>query len=222
MSLTPDYGETLLPHDELDALLPIARSLFSEPIAKAAVYDLEQGFEIAVKERYLTAVLEEELSVDELLDDYFVRRLHGELYGDIWSWAGAYRKIEVNIGIAPEQIAVELRSSLHTLLHRWQATKDWTPRQLGIAAHAETVRIHPFTDGNGRTSRLFADLVFLAAQTPEKSELFDWERSTSSCYDSTTAIAAPTSLRHSSVFSHSNRASDESAATGKCRTHRTD
>ncbi|MFC4375123.1 Fic family protein [Nocardia halotolerans] len=50
-----------------------------------------------------------------------------------------------------------------------------TPHQLGIAAHAETVRIHPFTDGNGRTTRLLADLVFLAAQDGGVLEQYDWE-----------------------------------------------
>jgi fido (protein-threonine AMPylation protein) len=40
---------------------------------------------------------------------------------------------------------------------------------------AETVRIHPFTDGNGRTTRLLADLVFTAAQDGETPELYDWE-----------------------------------------------
>ncbi|WP_251981929.1 Fic family protein [Mycobacterium tuberculosis] len=38
-------------------------------------------------------------------------------------------------------------------------TDDWTGRQLGIVVHADLVRIHPFTDGNGRTTRLLADLV---------------------------------------------------------------
>ena len=40
--------------------------------------------------------------------------------------------------------------------------------------HAETVRIHPFIDGNGRTTRLLADLVFLAAQGDESLESYDW------------------------------------------------
>ncbi|WP_250578652.1 Fic family protein [Mycobacterium tuberculosis] len=39
-------------------------------------------------------------------------------------------------------------------------TDDWTGRQLGIVVHADLVRIHPFTDGNGRTTRLLADLVY--------------------------------------------------------------
>ena len=67
--------------------------------------------------------------------------------GDIWTWARRFRRRELNIGVAPKQIAVELRGSLDTIRHRWRHTDDWTPRELGVAVHAETVRIHPFVDG---------------------------------------------------------------------------
>ncbi|MGV9615187.1 Fic family protein [Nocardia xishanensis] len=123
----------------------------------------------------MTAVIDGSLVLDNLLTDHFLRDLHRRLYGDIWQWAGVFRRRELNIGVAPEQIAVELRGSLETIHYRWQHADDWTPRQLGIAAHAETVRIHPFTDGNGRTTRLLADLVFTAAQDEGSLELYDWE-----------------------------------------------
>lgn len=51
---------------------------------------------------------------------------------------------------------------------------NWTPRQLGIAVHAEVVRVHPFVDGNGRATRLLADLAFLAAQDGDVVEVYDW------------------------------------------------
>jgi Fic/DOC family len=62
------------------------------------------------------------------------------------------------------------------LIHhrRLLSAEDWTARELGIAVHAETVRIHPFIDGNGRTTRLLADLAFLAAQGDESLESYDW------------------------------------------------
>ncbi len=82
--------------------------------------------------------------------------------------------LEGSIGVAPEQIAVELRNSLGTIAWRWEHTSDWTARQLGIVVHAETVRIHPFVDGNGRTTRLLADLVFAAAQNPAEQQ-YDWD-----------------------------------------------
>lgn len=48
MTLDPGYGETPLPFDELDALTPAAREALEEPIAKAAVYDLEQAVQAGV------------------------------------------------------------------------------------------------------------------------------------------------------------------------------
>lgn len=174
MTLTPGYGETPVSDDELASLLPSIRDLLGEPISKAVVYDLEQAVQTDVTELLLRSVLGNDLSIEELLSDHFVRKLHKDLYGDIWTWAGVFRKLELNIGVAPAQIAVDLRSSMDTISWRWQHTNDWTPRELGIAAHAETVRVHPFTDGNGRTTRLLADLVFIAAQSGEALEQYNW------------------------------------------------
>jgi fido (protein-threonine AMPylation protein) len=74
-----------------------------------------------------------------------------------------------------KQVAARLRDSLDNALYRWEHTDDWTARQFGVAVHAETVRIHPFADGNGRSTRLLADLVFAAAQGTGASELYDWD-----------------------------------------------
>ncbi|WP_338766076.1 Fic family protein [Nocardia vulneris] len=175
MHLTPGYGETPVPDDEADALLPDIRELLGEPVGKAAVYDLEQAVQEETSETLLNAVLDETLTLDEMLSAYFLRELHNRLYGDIWAWAGKFRLRELNIGVAPERIAVELHDSLGTIRYRWEHTNDWTARQLGIAVHAETVRVHPFTDGNGRTTRLLADLIFFAAQDGEVVEQYDWE-----------------------------------------------
>lgn len=120
-------------------------------------------------------MLDATLTVDGLLTDHFVRELHQRLYGDIWAWAGIYRKHELNIGVAPELIAVELRGSLETIRYRWQHTDDWTARELGIAAHAESVRIHPFSDGNGRATRLLADLLYIAAQESDTPLRYMWD-----------------------------------------------
>jgi fido (protein-threonine AMPylation protein) len=113
--------------------------------------------------------------VAEILTDRFVRDLHAQLYGALWTWAGRYRVRETNIGVAPERIAVDLRAELDSSRWRWENTSDLTPRELGIAAHAIVVRIHPFVDGNGRTTRLLADLVFAAAQTDDQFLEYDWQ-----------------------------------------------
>ncbi len=174
MALAPGYGETPLPDDELVWLVPAALEALGEPVRKADIYDLEEAEYEVVAERLIQQVLDGDLDVEDLLRDGFLRDLHTNLYSGIWRWAGQYRRHEVTIGIAPEQIATTLRSSLESMAYRWQNTDDWNARELGVAAHAESVRIHPFWDGNGRTTRLFADLVFLAAQDGETIEVYDW------------------------------------------------
>lgn len=157
MSFVPEYAETPLPFDELDSLLPAARAAMDEPITRAAVYDFEQAVEERVTEELLTAALSGELTLDELLADRFLRELHFRLYGEIWSWAGQYRRYLYNIGVDWPGIPEETRNPIETIRYRWKHTDDWTPRQLGIAAHADLVRIHPFADGNGRSTRLYAE-----------------------------------------------------------------
>jgi len=173
MPFAPSYGETPLPHEELAALLAEVVEVLDNPITRADVYDLEQGLQDEVSGDLMPAAIDGSLSLDELLSDSFVRNLHTRLYGPIWNWAGRWRQTEVNIGVAPGQIAVELRTTLDTIRYRWEHTDDWSPRELGITTHAEAVRIHPFTDGNGRTTRLLADLLFAAAQDPSERQ-YDW------------------------------------------------
>ena len=48
MALSPGYGETPLPHDELDALLPEIVEVLDSPITRADVYDVEQGHLLSV------------------------------------------------------------------------------------------------------------------------------------------------------------------------------
>lgn len=98
--------------------------------------------------------------------------LHEQLYGDV-VLGGEFRPLESSIGVAPEQIAVELHTSLGNIRCRWKATEGWDPHEVGIAVHAELVRIHPFTDGNGRSTRLLADLVFVATQELTEPALYD-------------------------------------------------
>lgn len=175
MSVEPGYGETPLEPHEADALTPQAREVFGDQPSKLDLYEAEQAIAIEVGSKLLADVANGTLVLTDLLTDTFLRGLHRQLYEDLWTWAGGYRTRELNIGVEPFHIAVELRAAFDTLRYRWEHTDDWTPREFGIAVHAETVRIHAFVDGNGRTTRLLASLVFLATQDPEALvEEYDW------------------------------------------------
>lgn len=172
--LDPDYGATPVDDEDAQALVPAAREALGEPLLKASLYDLEQAVEDQVIVGLLTQVYAGSLGVRDLLADGFLRDLHAQMYGDIWTWAGRFRMKDTNIGVPWETVAVELRTSLETIRYRWEHTDDWSARELGMTVHAETVRIHPFVDGNGRVTRRLADLVFAAAQEGDEWLEYDW------------------------------------------------
>lgn len=176
MNLDPGYGETPITPDEASALTPLARRIFGDQPNKAELFEAEQAIADEVSIALQSQIADGKLSLEGLLDDAFLRELHAKLYGDLWTWAGVYRRRELSIGIDPAYITTEMRASLENIKYRWDHTSDWTARELGIAVHAETVRIHGFVDGNGRVTRLLADFVFLAAQEMDSLfESYDWE-----------------------------------------------
>lgn len=176
MALEPDYGETLLSYEEAEALTPEARKLLGDPIRRADLYDLEQRIQVEVADEWWGNLLNFNVPMRDLLNDHFARDLHRRLYAPVWEWGGRQRSRETNIGIAPEHIAVEMRNALDDLSYQWEHQTGIDARTLGIATHAALVRIHPFVDGNGRVTRLLADLVYLAGQTGwEPIHAYDWE-----------------------------------------------
>lgn len=175
MALEPDYGETLVSDHDAEALTPVAREILGNPIRKADLYDLEQQIQNKVADGWWDTLLNGDVPVRDLLTDHFVRDLHRRLYAPVWTWGGRQRTSESNIGIAPEYIAVGMRNALDDLSFQWERRTVTNARTLGIATHAALVRIHPFVDGNGRVTRLLADLVFLATQTGLEPLLaYDW------------------------------------------------
>ena len=93
-----------------------------------------------------------------LLTEEFLRQLHRRLFGNVWSWAGDFRRTERNIGIDPVWISVELGKVLDDARY-WTEHETFPPDEIAVRLHHRLVTIHPFPNGNGRTTRLMADLV---------------------------------------------------------------
>lgn len=95
-------------------------------------------------------------SVDEVLDDLWLRNLHRRMFGDVWTWAGTYRLSDRNIGIDWTEVPTAVRSLT-------QDTRAWIghdDQQSAVARfHHRLVAIHPFPNGNGRHSRAAADYL---------------------------------------------------------------
>ncbi|MGH9091582.1 MAG: mobile mystery protein B [Acidimicrobiales bacterium] len=91
----------------------------------------------------------------------FVTALHRQMFGDVWRWAGTPRRRETNIGVEPSQIVTQCRLLFDDATF-WHDHEMFGPDALAARVHCRLVRIHPFPNGNGRCTRLLADL-YLAA-----------------------------------------------------------
>jgi Fic-DOC domain mobile mystery protein B len=96
--------------------------------------------------------------LDGLLDDKVIRDLHRDLFGDVWSWAGAYRRTDVNIGVSWYEVPTRVRD-LTEDAKCWFADAGVTTDTAACWLHHRLVQIHPFPNGNGRHAREFTNLV---------------------------------------------------------------
>lgn len=93
----------------------------------------------------------------DVLTEAFICELHRRLFGEVWRWAGTFRRTEKNIGVDPLVIAVELRTLLDDARF-WAAHNTYSPLEAAARFHHRLVRIHPFPNGNGRHARIAADI----------------------------------------------------------------
>ena len=105
----------------------------------------------------------------DLPSEKFVRNLHGRMLGDVWRWAGKFRTSERNLGIAHFEIRAALRQLLDDT-RTWIEHKSYPPDEIAVRFHHRLVRIHAFPNGNGRHSRLMADLLVMSLG----EERFSW------------------------------------------------
>lgn len=94
----------------------------------------------------------------DLLNDDFAKSLHKQMFGDVWSWAGTHRQRESNLGVTPHQIQTDLRTLLDDARY-WLKHRTYERDELAVRVHHRLVAIHPFPNGNGRHTRLMADLL---------------------------------------------------------------
>jgi Fic family protein len=107
----------------------------------------------------------------EPITEHNIRQIHGLILRSIDDEdAGAYRRGQVYISgstyVPPTAMEVPpLRQELVAWIHSAQAA-DLHPVERAALAHFRLVHIHPFVDGNGRTARLFMNLILLREGYP--------------------------------------------------------
>ncbi|MEO7265080.1 MAG: mobile mystery protein B [Ferruginibacter sp.] len=150
MGLDLDYidGQTPLDEDEKEGLL-------IKTIATRGELD---EFEQQNIEQAILWTLSRSFKADAVFTEDFLRALHKRMYSNVWAWAGEFRKTNKNIGVDKWQIPTDLRNLLDDTKF-WYANNTYSPDELTIRFKHRLVSIHCFPNGNGRHSRLMADIV---------------------------------------------------------------
>lgn len=97
------------------------------------------------------------------LDENTVKDIHALLMENI-QVGGVYRNVEVRITGAGHKPPVpsEMYRQIKNFFADLPYKNDLNAIELAAWTHAEFVRIHPFTDGNGRTSRMIMNYQLLS------------------------------------------------------------
>ena len=94
----------------------------------------------------------------KLLSEPFILGLHKRMFGQVWGWAGTYRKSARNLGVEAWRIPSDVQVLLDDAKY-WVEHATYPPEECAVRFHHRLVSIHPFANGNGRHSRMMADLM---------------------------------------------------------------
>lgn len=140
-----DEANTPLEAEERDQLIPSYITLRRE------LNEAEQ-INIANAAKWLAA------RKRDVLDEKFLRTLHARMFGDVWKWAGEYRKTARNIGVDAWRIPMDVAQAIDDAKF-WVANGTYPPDEIAVRFSHRLVAIHPFPNGNGRFSRMVGDLL---------------------------------------------------------------
>lgn len=162
MGLDLDYidGQTPLDEDEKDGLL----------IPTIATLGELDEFEQQNIEQAVLWSLSRSFKADAVFTEDFVRGLHKRMYSDVWEWAGEFRKTNKNIGVDKWQIPSDLKYLLDDAKY-WHEKNSYPPDEIAVRFKHRIVSIHCFPNGNGRHSRLMADIII---EKIYKLPVFSW------------------------------------------------
>lgn len=150
MGLELEYadGDTPLTEEEKEGLLIKTVSTHGE-LNEHEQWNIEKA---------VRWTIEKKLKSEKILTEDFIKQLHKKMLGDVWAWAGEFRKSEKNIGIKWVLIPTELKKLLDDTSFQIE-NKTYSPEEITIRFKHRLVNIHCFANGNGRHSRIMADII---------------------------------------------------------------
>jgi len=162
MGLDLEYvdGQTPLDEDEKEGLL----------IPTIATRGELDEFEQQNIEKAILWTLKRSFKTEVILTEKFIKDVHRRMYGDVWAWAGEFRKTDKNLGIDKWQIPTELKYLLDDAKF-WIDNNTYPAEEIAVRFKHRIVSIHCFANGNGRHSRLMADIII---EKVFKQPVFTW------------------------------------------------
>lgn len=115
-------------------------------------------------------LLGRKLNYNQILTPEFITNLHKRMYGNVWNWPGEFRKTDKNLGIPFYQIPTELKQLLDDTKY-WIENNTYDSDEIAIRLKHRIVSIHCFANGNGRHSRILADIII---EKVFKQKMFSW------------------------------------------------
>ena len=130
---------------------------------------LREHFE-AINHKEAIEFVEFLVAKNEMLSEYSIKSLHALILKNIDDKnAGSYRNINVLISGATYRppTNIEVSSKMEAFIN-WYKTKAQAlhPIERACRVHVDFVGIHPFIDGNGRTSRLLMNFELMKSGFP--------------------------------------------------------
>lgn len=90
-----------------------------------------------------------------------LKKIHKDMFMDVWDWAGAFRTTQTVPGVKPYQILWALKDLCDDVLC-WNNKYEMSFLEQAVRIHHRLVFIHPFFNGNGRFARIITDCYLKA------------------------------------------------------------
>jgi Fic-DOC domain mobile mystery protein B len=108
----------------------------------------------------------------DILSVAAIQNLHKRMFNKVWEWAGEFSQVHDRaIGVQPYMIGPDLRQLTDDVRY-WIEHQSYLADEIAVRFHHRLVQIHPFPNGNGRCSRLAADILIQNLG----GEKFSWGR----------------------------------------------
>lgn len=120
-----------------------------------------------------TWLKKQKLTPETALSESFLKKLHKRMFSDVWKWAGTFRQTEKNIGVKWIMIGREVKVLCDDTLF-WIANETYSETEIALRFKHRLVSIHCFPNGNGRHSRIMADVLM---ENVFGSKTFSWRAS---------------------------------------------